>query len=142
VCFQDGIHLTFAGVAYDLWLHYADRNSTRVARRERPQVLSVDGKPAFLFTGVDPHSGMSWTQVQPIVTGASAQVPRLKQDDEPSAAPPSAATWSKSNDSNISKAYRAVLRPKRRPTWSMRRNVVMIAMTCAQSCRSTQRERT
>jgi hypothetical protein len=66
-CVQDGRTWKFAGVAYDLWLHYSDGKSTRVARRERPQVLVVNGKPAFLFTGVDPHSGMSWTQVQPIV---------------------------------------------------------------------------
>jgi len=39
-----------------------------VARRERPQVLSLGGKPALLFTGVNPRSGMSWTQVQPINT--------------------------------------------------------------------------
>ena len=65
----DGLSWTFAGQAYDLWLPYADGSSTRVARRERPQVLTdSSGRPALLFTGVDPHSGGSWTQVQPINT--------------------------------------------------------------------------
>ena len=65
---RDGLSWTFAGQAYDLWLHYDDGKSTRVARRERPQVLSLGGKPSLLFSGVDPHSGMSWTQVQRIQT--------------------------------------------------------------------------
>ena len=53
----DGLSWTFAGQAYDLWLHYTDGKSTRVARRERPQVLSLGGKPALLFSGVDQHGG-------------------------------------------------------------------------------------
>ena len=69
---EDGLHWTFAGQAYDLMLRYDDGTSTRVARRERPQVLSLGGKPALLFSGVDPHGGMSWTQVQPINQKAEA----------------------------------------------------------------------
>ena len=69
----DGLQWTFAGQAYDLWLHYDDGKSTRVARRERPQVLSLGGKPALLFTGVDPHGGMSWTQVPRINTSGTTR---------------------------------------------------------------------
>jgi hypothetical protein len=55
---------------------------------------------------------------------APAVAPPLKQDDEPSVAPPSAPTWSRSNDSDISEAPPAVLRPKRRPTSSMDESTV------------------
>ena len=65
-----GRRWSFAGAAYNQSLRYKHGNSTRLSRRERPEVLSLDGKPSLLFTGVlGKYDGaMSWTLVQPIAT--------------------------------------------------------------------------
>ena len=39
------------GQAYGSQMQYSDGSSVEWARRERPQMLSLDGKPALLFTG-------------------------------------------------------------------------------------------
>jgi hypothetical protein len=54
-------------------MDYDDGTGIDFQRRERPQVLTLDGKPSWLFTGVQPGSsgpnnGLSYTQVQAIVT--------------------------------------------------------------------------
>ena len=64
----DGLNWTFAGQAYGTTMQYADGSSVEFARRERPQVLVLGGKPAFLFTGALAKStGRCATTVQPIV---------------------------------------------------------------------------
>lgn len=65
---RDGITWKFAGQAYGHSMQYDDGSSIDFARRERPQVLSLDGVPALLFTGVQPKSGLSYTQLQAIAT--------------------------------------------------------------------------
>lgn len=67
---SDGRHWSFAGSAYNQSLRYAHGNRTRLVRRERPEVLSLQGQPSLLFTGVvGPHDGaMSWSLVQAINT--------------------------------------------------------------------------
>ena len=64
---KDGLSWTFAGNAYGNGMEYEDGSVVSFSRRERPQVLSLGGEPAFLFTGVQPQAGLSYTQVQPIV---------------------------------------------------------------------------
>ena len=64
----DGRSWKFAGQAYGPHMTYTDGSSIDFGRRERPQVLSLNGTPSFLFTGVQPKSGLSYTQVQPIAT--------------------------------------------------------------------------
>jgi hypothetical protein len=63
---RDGVLWKFAGTAYNFSLQYENGNAVELARRERPQVLSLDGKPAWLFTGVQPKQGPSHTLVQQI----------------------------------------------------------------------------
>ena len=65
----DGRSWKFAGQAYGPRMTYTDGSGIDFGRRERPQVLSLNGTPSFLFTGVQPKSGLSYTQVQPIATG-------------------------------------------------------------------------
>ena len=64
--FADGISWTFAGQAYGSDIHYDDGSTSQIGRRERPQVLTINGTPALLFTGVQPKSGLSFTMVEPI----------------------------------------------------------------------------
>jgi hypothetical protein len=47
---------------------YDDGTGIDFVRRERPQILALNGTPAFLFTGVQPSNGLSYTQMQPIAT--------------------------------------------------------------------------
>jgi hypothetical protein len=62
----DGLSWTFAGQAYGFGINYTDGSTAVNKRRERPQVVSIGGKPALLFTGVTPQKGPSRTTVQPI----------------------------------------------------------------------------
>ena len=62
----DGRSWSFAGQAYGFGINYTNGRSGTVKTRERPQVVSVGGVPAFLFTGVTPQHGLSHTQAQPI----------------------------------------------------------------------------
>ena len=62
----DGRSWSFAGQAYGFEMNYTDGSSVTLKRRERPQVVSIGGEPAFLFTGAMPEHGLSRTQVQPI----------------------------------------------------------------------------
>ena len=66
---KDGLSWTFAGNAYGTKMEYDDGTSISFSRRERPQVLSLDGHPSYLFTGVQPQTGLSHTQIQAIVGG-------------------------------------------------------------------------
>jgi len=63
---KDGIEWHFAGSAFDFSVDWIDGTKETLARRERPQVLFVDGKPSVLFTGVQPKSGLSYTLAQRI----------------------------------------------------------------------------
>ena len=66
---EDGIMWSFAGQAYNFSQQYIDGTHTTWQRRERPQVLVLDGTPRYLFTGVLPKGGeRSHTLVQPIAT--------------------------------------------------------------------------
>lgn len=65
---EDGLSWTFAGQAYDFEVIWEDGSKEQLARRERPQVLMVDGKPAVLFTGAQPKDGLSYTLAQRIAT--------------------------------------------------------------------------
>ena len=63
----DGLNWTFAGQAYGRTMQLANGSSVSFSRRERPQVLVLDGKPAFLFTGaLNAGTGRCATTVQPI----------------------------------------------------------------------------
>ena len=63
----DGLNWTFAGNAYGMNMALDDGSSVNFQRRERPQVLVLDGKPAFLFTGaLAASTGRCATTVQPI----------------------------------------------------------------------------
>lgn len=64
----DGLTWAFAGMAYNFTIQYQDGAETKIGRRERPQVLSIEGKPRWLFTGVQPLSGNSYTFLQEIRT--------------------------------------------------------------------------
>jgi hypothetical protein len=64
----DGIEWHFAGQAYDFEVTWVDGSREILARRERPQVLLVEGEPAVLFTGVQPKEGLSYTLAQRIAT--------------------------------------------------------------------------
>ena len=63
---KDGLSWTFVGQAYGYDIAWANGSTSTLAGRERPQVVSLGGKPALLFTGVRPEHGLSYTQVQPI----------------------------------------------------------------------------
>jgi hypothetical protein len=66
----NGLDWEFAGQAYDSTQDYEDGSKEQFSRRERPQVLMVDGEPAFLFNGVLPqNSQLPFTLVTPICTG-------------------------------------------------------------------------
>ena len=43
-----------------------DGTKEHLSRRERPQVLMVEGKPSVLFTGAQPKTGFSYTLAQRI----------------------------------------------------------------------------
>ena len=45
---------------------WEDGSKETLSRRERPQVLMLAGKPAILFTGVQPKQGLSYTMAQRI----------------------------------------------------------------------------
>jgi hypothetical protein len=62
----DGLSWTYAGNAYGSSIAYDDGSSETISRRERPQVLMLDGLPALLFTGVQPTEGLPFTFVQSI----------------------------------------------------------------------------
>lgn len=62
----DGLQWTFAGQAYGHDIAYANGSTAPCATRERPQVVTLAGKPALLFTGVTTVSGVSHTTLQPI----------------------------------------------------------------------------
>ena len=64
----DGLDWTFAGQAYDFELAWDDGTKEHLSRRERPQVLMVEGKPSVLFTGAQPQKGFSYTLAQRIAT--------------------------------------------------------------------------
>jgi len=49
---RDGLSWTFAGSAYGHEVALSNGTQLYVSRRERPQVLMLDGEPAFLYTGV------------------------------------------------------------------------------------------
>eukprot|EP01045_Picozoa_sp_COSAG04_P037675 COSAG04_NODE_9737_length_836_cov_0.838535_1_plen_69_part_00 len=57
------------GIPGVLLHRYDDGSSVTVKRRERPQVLSIGGKPALLFTGVQGDAPNSFTHVQEIEIG-------------------------------------------------------------------------
>ena len=57
----------FAGQAYGFELAWDDGTKEQLSRRERPQVLMVEGKPSVLFTGAQPRKGFSYTLAQRIV---------------------------------------------------------------------------
>ena len=65
---RDGIWWTFAGQAYDFTQAFTDGTHARSARRERPQMLVLDGKPSYLYTGIQPEQGLSHISVQPVAT--------------------------------------------------------------------------
>ena len=58
--------------AYNATVTYRNGASQTFLRRERPQILFIDGAPAYLITGVqrriDSKSGYSYTLIQPINT--------------------------------------------------------------------------
>ena len=62
----NGLDWTLAGQAYDFELTWDDGAEEHLPRRERPQVLMVDGKPSVLFTGAQPQNGLSYTLAQQI----------------------------------------------------------------------------
>lgn len=62
----DGLDWQFAGQAYDFEVVWADGTREHLTRRERPQVLMVEGKPSVLFTGAQPAEGLSYTLAQRI----------------------------------------------------------------------------
>merc|ERR1712146_838459 len=66
---RDGLSWTFAGSAYDKTISLRNGRSLHVNRRERPQVLMLEGEPAFLYSGValPSHAGASFTFAQEIV---------------------------------------------------------------------------
>jgi len=68
---EDGITWHFAGQAYDFDIVYTDGSQESFSRRERPQVLMIDGEPAVLFSGVEGKELFgkhSWTLAQRIAT--------------------------------------------------------------------------
>ena len=60
---MNGLDWTFAGDAYDGTLSWDDGSRDSLGRRERPQVLVIDGVPSVLFTGasIDKLGGMAHT---------------------------------------------------------------------------------
>ena len=79
---RDGLSWTFAGSAYGFDVAFTDGSKSRYGRRERPQVLVVDGEPTVLYNGVEgPESwgNSSHTLAQRIAT--KADVERMKQEE-------------------------------------------------------------
>jgi len=68
---RDGLSWTFAGSAYEHDIALANGTSFHVGRRERPQVLVLEGEPAFLYVGVQMDDGRSLTLGQAITTNAT-----------------------------------------------------------------------
>ena len=78
---RDGLRWTFAGSAYGFDVAFTDGSKSRYGRRERPQVLVVDGEPTVLYNGVLGPEGWgnsSHTLAQRIAT--KADVERMKQE--------------------------------------------------------------
>lgn len=63
---KDGLSWKFAGQAYNHTIELNNGTDVTISRRERPQVLSVNGTPRYLYTGVQPTSLESFTLVQEI----------------------------------------------------------------------------
>jgi sucrose-6-phosphate hydrolase SacC (GH32 family) len=89
----DGRNWSFAGQAYDFHLQYSDGTSQKLGRRERPQVLIIDGQPAVLYTGVVDGGAWaahdvshSYTLAQRIATTTDEKAAQhLKSDDSEAA---------------------------------------------------------
>lgn len=60
--------------ADDFKVNFTDGSNVTYGRRERPQVLFIDGEPAVLYNGVDDVSGFGWvhTLAQRIATTKEA----------------------------------------------------------------------
>jgi hypothetical protein len=93
---QGGLEWDFVGKAYGFDINFTDGSGQTFGRRERPQVLLIEGEPAVLYNGVDDVSGFGWvhTLAQRIATTSAGELPsstgRLKADDSvlPWAPPP------------------------------------------------------
>eukprot|EP00660_Eupelagonema_oceanica_P019251 gene19251-biopygen13010 len=75
-----GISWTFAGSAYDSQVEFTDGTKQNLGRRERPQILVIDGEPAVLYNGVEDSDGWmnsTHTLAQRIAT--KADVARYEQ---------------------------------------------------------------
>lgn len=68
---RDGLSWTFAGSAYEHEVTLANSTTFHVGRRERPQILVLEGEPVFLYTGVQMDDGISLTLGQAISTSAT-----------------------------------------------------------------------
>jgi len=52
----DGVNWKFGGVGYNQTVVWDDGTTTKLGRRERPQVLIENGVPMYLFNGVTPEN--------------------------------------------------------------------------------------
>ena len=76
----DGRHWHFAGRAYGFEVEYTDGTSQTLARRERPQVLMIDGQPAVLYNGVE-DAGRSSQHTHTLAQRIATSRTQLKIDD-------------------------------------------------------------